>query len=199
MLTIDNLKQIYMNKNNIDCKNTITTFINLDHKIEQIKDYEDNIDLITCPITQDIIQNPIKLNGKYYEKDYIENWIKNNKRDPLTNLSASEDDFNRFITNRFINRKLHKDKYQYTIELEKVLINNNKLKFKIRDESRMMNIHFHQIKKISLSGFINFYKLDIVIKSTKSDSDINISLTPCNLGIFLFNMLDKFIFKSKIP
>ena len=152
--------------------------------------YEDNIDLITCPITSEIIVNPIKLNRKYYEETFIRRWVKNNGTDPLTNLNVSEKELDSFVSKNFSQKIKNKDGFQYCIEIEKVLVEDNVIRFVIKNDTNKMNIHFWQIKKYKLSGFMNNNSLEIKIQSTLNDNVIDIYITHCNLSKTLFDILN---------
>ena len=108
MIIIKEITQVCIDHGKINCKDTITTFIHTKHKIKEMNKYEDDLSLITCPITQEIIENPIKLNQKYYEEAFIRKWIRDNHRDPVTNLEAEEKDLDDFITYKFNQRKYEK-------------------------------------------------------------------------------------------
>ncbi len=190
MLIIDNIHQTYNNGKKFANKKYATTFINTKNEIKQIGKYEDNIDLITCPITSDIIVTPIKLNRKYYEESFLRKWIKNNGTDPLTNLNVSEKELDSFVSKNFSQKIKNKDGFQYCIEIEKVIVEDNIIRFVIKNDTKKMNIHFWQIKKYKICGFLNHNSLEIKIQSTFSNDLIDIYITHSNLSKTLFNILN---------
>tara|TARA_B100000886_G_scaffold334524_1_gene290165 strand:- start:2158 stop:2754 length:597 start_codon:yes stop_codon:yes gene_type:complete len=191
MIIIDNIHQWDISSKKISTKKHATTFINTKKQIKHIHMYEDNIDLITCPITSDIIINPIKLNKKYYEEAFIRKWVKNHGTDPLTNLKVSEKDLDNNICKNFTQKIKNKDGFQYCIEIEKVIVEEGLIRFVIKNETKKMNIHFNQIVKYKISGFLNYNSLELEVISTFSDDIINIYITHSNLSRTLFDILNE--------
>lgn len=53
-------------------------------------------DLITCPITQEIMEEPVMLSdGHTYEKESILRWLQNHSTSPMTNLPLAHKNWNR--------------------------------------------------------------------------------------------------------
>jgi hypothetical protein len=197
MIIILATKQMYLqNTDEIQKKDTTTIFIHTTNNIKHLINYEDNKDMITCPITGDIIKDPIKLNYHYYEKESLLFWLSKKNTDPLTNLPIKENDLNSFVTHKFIYRKYFKDKNQYSFEIEQIIVNYDKnlLRFIIKDDKKMMNVFFNQILSYKLSGIANFCSLSISVKSTINNQDIHICITPCDVSRTLCDLLDD-IFK----
>ena len=88
-----------------DSKKSATLFLNSHSEIKNLKDYEDSLEDITCPISGEVIKKPIMLNGHCYEKDLLTSWLNINKVDPLTNLPVTDNDLNTYIPYNLLRKR----------------------------------------------------------------------------------------------
>ena len=180
-----------------DSKNSATLFLNSHSEINNLKDYEDSLEDITCPISGEVIKKPIMLNGHCYEKDLLTSWLNINKVDPLTNLPVTDNDLNTYIPYNLLRKRelQYINKKQYSVEVTQVSIDFEKQKiiFQIEGKKGRINLWFNQILSYTIQGFCHTNcSLEIILES-KIDSQLStIYIMRSNLAITLEKYLNKF-------
>lgn len=150
-----------------------------------------------CPITTELINQPVIMNGKYYEKEAITFWLSKNNRDPLTNEKLNKKTkvigppsfqyrklLKKYIENNpqesvYETKEDIKNKKEQMCDISKLIINN---KYNEIIQKNISNINVtipkYYFKKISLEVLMYMEKNNIGI------TDENCSL--CHY-IFLYS------------
>ena len=180
-----------------DSKKSATLFLNSHSEIKNLKDYEDSLEDITCPISGEVIKKPIMLNGHCYEKDSLMSWLDVKRIDPLTNLPVTDNDLNTYIPYNLLRKRelQYINKKQYSVEVTQVSIDFEKQKiiFQIEGKKGRINLWFNQILSYTIQGFCHTNcSLEIILES-KIDSQLStIYIMRSNLAITLEKYLNMY-------
>ena len=178
-------------------KPSVTLFLNSNSEIKNLKDYEDSLEDITCPISGEVIKKPIMLNGHCYEKDSLMSWLDVKRIDPLTNLPVTDNDLNTYIPYNLLRKRelQYINKKQYSVEVTQVSIDFEKQKiiFQIEGKKGRINLWFNQILSYTIQGFCHTNcSLEIILES-KIDSQLStIYIMRSNLAITLEKYLNMY-------
>ena len=173
-----------------------TIYIHLQQKYDFFKNYYIDKDILFCPISQEEIVNPILFNNRHYEKIYIEEWLRNNNTDPMTNLQCKNKEFKKpsYDYNQVLKYRKY---YTYKININKIIINftSKKIKFYNVKDNNFICIKLCDLISFKKSGFIyNFQSLTLEFNIQNTKNIIFLRHNNHNLQLFniffnIFNIL----------
>ena len=183
--TISNFRQIDYNKT---IKKLYTTlYIHLQNKKNFLKDYYIDKDILFCPISYEKIVKPVKFNNRYYEEEYIKEWLKYSNIDPMTGLKCENIKLEEKTCFDYNQVEQYKEYYTYKVNIHRVIIDfyDKKIKFFNDDKNINFYINLSNILTFSKNGnFKNYQSIKFKFSIKETENIIFIKNNNNNLLIY---------------
>ena len=172
-----------------------TMYIHSQNKKKFLKDYHIDKDILFCPISQEKIVKPVKFNNRYYEEEYIQEWLKYNNIDPMTGLECKDKKLEKETCFDYNQVERYKEYYTYKINIHRIIIDfcDKKIKFFNDVEDVSFYINLSDILTFSKNGNFESYQ-SLKLKFSIKETENIIFIKNNNNNLLIYNIFNNFFF-----